>query len=47
MVLEEPHLRSAQAQGLLVHAVNRKSRFNDDLTKLAEELGTRLRFVVD
>ena len=45
--LEEPQLSSAQAQGLLVHAVNRKSKFNDDLTKLAEELGRRLRFVVD
>ncbi len=47
LALEEPQLSSAQAQGLLVHAVNRKSKFNADLTKLAEELGTRLRFVVE
>ena len=47
LALEEPQLSSAQAQGLLVQAVNRKSKFNDDLSKLAEELGTRLRFVVD
>ena len=47
LALEEPQLSSAQAQGLLVQAVNRKSKFNSDLTKLAEELGTRLRFVVD
>ena len=47
LALEEPQLSSAQAQGLLVHAVNRKSKFNSDLTKLAEELGARLRFVVE
>ena len=47
LALEEPQLSSAQAQGLLVNAVNRKSKFNVDLNKLAELLGARLRFVVD
>lgn len=47
LALEEPQLSSAQAQGLLVQAVHRKSKFNDDLTKLSAELGSRLRFVVD
>ena len=47
LALDEPQLSSAQAQGLLVQAVSRKSKFHDDLTKLAEELGTRLQFVVD
>ena len=47
LALEEPQLSSAQAQGLLIQAVNRKSKFSFDLTKLAEELGTRLQLVVD
>ncbi len=47
LALEEPQLASAQAQGVLVQSVNRKSKFNNDLLKLAEDLGARLPFVVD
>ena len=47
LALEEPQLSSAQAQGLLVQSVGRKSKFNADLIKVAEGLAARLRFVVN
>ena len=47
LAMEEPQLSSAQAQGLLVQSLSRKSKFNDDVVKLAADLATRLRFVAE
>jgi len=47
IAMEEPQLSSAQAQGLLARAVSRKSKFNDDVIKLAADLATRLHFVAE
>lgn len=43
----EPQLGSAQAQGLLIQSVSRKSKFSDDVLKVAADLASRLQFVVD
>lgn len=42
LALEEPQLSSAQAQGLLASAVNRKSKFQADMAKVASDLAVRL-----
>lgn len=47
IAMEEPQLSSAQAQGLLAQAISRKSKFNDDVIKLAADLATRLHFVAE
>lgn len=47
LALEEPQLSSAQAQGLLVQSLSRKSKFSGDMAKLAADLAARLRFVAD
>lgn len=39
--LDEPSVGTAQDQGLLVHQVNRKSRFQSDVRALAETLAAR------
>lgn len=44
LALEEPQLSSAQAQGLLVGSVNRKSKFTADVAKVAAQLAARLDF---
>ena len=47
LTIDEPQLSSAQAQGLLVRSVSRKSKFNDDLVKVTADLAARLAFVDD
>lgn len=47
LTIDEPQLSSAQAQGLLVRSVSRKSKFNDDLVKVTADLAARLAFVAD
>ncbi len=42
IALEEPHLRSAQDQGMLAHQLNRKSRFAADVGQVAGLLRDRL-----
>ena len=42
LALEEPQLGSAQAQGMLVGSVNRKSKFSADVAKVAAQLAARL-----
>ena len=42
LALEDPQLSSAQSQGLLVHAVSRKSKFQADISKVSADLATRL-----
>ena len=42
LALEDPQLSSAQAQGLLISAVNRKSKFHADLNNVAVALAARL-----
>lgn len=44
LAMEEPQLSSAQAQGLLVGSVNRKSKFTADVAKVAAQLASRLHF---
>lgn len=41
VALDEPTVSSAQQQGLLVHAVQRKSRFVADVARIAETLAQR------
>jgi len=47
LAVEEPGLSSAQAQGLLARSVSRKSKFSDDIAKVASDLVDRLAFVGD
>ena len=42
LALDDPQLSSAQAQGLLVGAISRKSKFHADISKVAGELAARL-----
>ena len=45
--LDEKELRSAQTQGLLVHDLNRRSKFSADMVKLAALIEARLPFRKD
>ena len=42
LALEDPQIGSAQAQGLLIGEVNRKSKFHADLSNVAVALAARL-----